>query len=85
MEDYFYKKDLWKSLEGKTKNQGSMTNDDWHVLDRKELGSIWLCLAPLMAFKYYKSEDGRKVDGNGSKIVWKALRFKQGISHEAFI
>ena len=24
MEDYLYQKDLWKLLEGKTKNQGSM-------------------------------------------------------------
>ena len=28
MEDYLYQKDLWKLLEGKPKNQGSMTNDD---------------------------------------------------------
>ena len=28
MEDYLYQKDLWKSLEGKTKNQGSMSNDE---------------------------------------------------------
>ena len=35
MQDYLYQKDLWKSLEGKTKNQGSMTNDDWDLLDRK--------------------------------------------------
>ena len=27
-----------------------MTNDEWDHLDRKELGSIQLCLAPLVAF-----------------------------------
>ena len=40
MEDYLYQKDLWKPLEGKTKNQGSMSNDEWDFLDIKELGSI---------------------------------------------
>ncbi len=40
IEDYLYHKDLWTSLEGKTKNQGSMTNDDWDLLDKKALGSI---------------------------------------------
>ena len=44
MEDYLYQKDLWKQLEGKIKNQGSMSNDEWDLLDRKELGRIWLCL-----------------------------------------
>ena len=29
MEDYLYQKDLLKPLEGKTKNQGSMSNDEW--------------------------------------------------------
>ena len=40
MEDYLYQKDLWKSLKGKTKNQGSMSNNEWDLLDRKALGSI---------------------------------------------
>ena len=40
MEDYLYQKDLWKPLEGKTKNQGSMSNEEWDLLDRKALGSI---------------------------------------------
>ena len=40
IEDYLYQKDLWKLLEGKTKNQGSMSNEEWDLLDRKELGSI---------------------------------------------
>ena len=28
MEDYLYQEDLWKPLEGKAKNQGSMSNDE---------------------------------------------------------
>ena len=49
MEDYLYQKDLWKLLEGKIKNQASMTNYDYDLLDRKALGSIRLCLAPSVA------------------------------------
>ena len=37
MEDYLYQKDLWKQLEGKTKNQGSMSNDEWDLLEKKAL------------------------------------------------
>ena len=40
MEDYLYQKDLWKPLEGKDKNQGSMSIEEWDLLDRKALGSI---------------------------------------------
>ena len=54
MEDYLYQKDLWKPLDGKSKNQGSMSNDDWDLLNRKVLGSIRLCLAPSMAFNIRK-------------------------------
>jgi hypothetical protein len=50
MEDYLYQKDLWKPLEGKAKNQGTMSEAEWDLLDRKALGSIRLCLAPSVAF-----------------------------------
>ena len=56
LEDYLYQKDLWKSLKGKTKNQGSMSNDEWDLLDRKELGSIRLCLAPTVEFNITKAK-----------------------------
>ena len=56
MEDYLYQKDLWKPLEGKAKNQGSMSNDECDLLDRKALGSIQLCLAPSMAFNITKEK-----------------------------
>ena len=55
MEDYFYQKDLWKPLEGKTKNHGSMSNAEWDILDRKALGSIQLCLEPTVAFNITKA------------------------------
>ena len=54
MEDYLYQKDLWKPLEGKTKKQGTMIDEDWEILDRKALGSIQLFLAPSMIFNIKK-------------------------------
>ena len=54
MEDYLYEKNLWKPLEGKNKNQGTMTNEEWEILDRKALGSIRLCLAPSITFNIIK-------------------------------
>ena len=56
MEDYLYQKDLRKPLECKAKNQGSMSNDEWDLLDRKALGSIQLCLAPSVAFNITKEK-----------------------------
>ena len=56
MEDYLYQEDLWKPLEGRTKKQGTMIDEDWEILDRKELGSIQLCLAPTVAFNITKAK-----------------------------
>ena len=56
MEDYLYQKDSWKLLEGKTKNQGSMTNEDWDILDRKALESIQLYLEPSVKFNITKTK-----------------------------
>ena len=56
MEDYLYQKDLWKSLEGKAKNQGTMSEAEWDLLDRKALGSIRLCLAPSVTFNITKAK-----------------------------
>ena len=54
VDDYLYQKDLWKLLEGKTKNRGTMKNEEWKILNRKELESILLCLAPLVTFNITK-------------------------------
>ena len=56
MEDYLYQKDLWKPLEGKAKNQGTMSEAEWDLLDRKALRRIRLCLAPLVAFNITKEK-----------------------------
>ena len=33
-----------------------MTNEDWEILDRKALGSIRLCFAPLVTFNITKAK-----------------------------
>ena len=45
MEYYLYQKDLYLPLSGKTKNPTIMTDAKWDILDRKELGTVRLCLA----------------------------------------
>ena len=54
MEDYPYQKDLWKMLEEKNKNQGTMTNEEWEILDKKALRSIRLYLVPSVTFNITK-------------------------------
>ena len=56
MEDYLYQKDLWKPLEGKTKRQGMIIEEDWEILDRKAQGSIRLCLALSVTFNISKAK-----------------------------
>ena len=33
-----------------------MMDEEWEILDRKELGTIWLCLAALVAFNISKEK-----------------------------
>ncbi len=54
MEDYLYQKDLYLPLGGKAKMPTGMTDEEWNLLDRKALGTIWLCLAASIAFKISK-------------------------------
>ena len=54
MEDYLYQKDLYLPLGGKASKLMSMIDEEWKILDRKALGTIWLCLAVLVAFNISK-------------------------------
>ena len=54
MEDYLYQKDLYLPLSGKTKKPTAMTDAEWEILDRKALGTLWLCLAVSVAFNILK-------------------------------
>ena len=56
MEDYLYQKDLYLLLGGKASKLTSMTYEEWEILDRKELGTIRLCLAVSVAFNISKEK-----------------------------
>ena len=34
--------------------EGIVSDEEWEILDRKELGSIWLCLVPSLKFNITK-------------------------------
>ena len=56
MEDYLYQKDLYLPLGGKAAKPAAMKDEEWNLLDRKALGTIWLCLAALVAFNISKEK-----------------------------
>ena len=56
MEDYLYQKDLYLPLGEKEKQPAAMKDEEWEVLDRKELGTIRLCLASSVAFNISKEK-----------------------------
>ena len=54
MEDYLYQKHLFLPLGGIEKKSIAMKDEEWEVLDRKELGMIRLILTSSMAFNISK-------------------------------
>ena len=54
MEDYLYQKDLFLPLSGVEKKLAAMKDEEWEILDRKALGTIWLSLAASMVFNISK-------------------------------
>ena len=54
IEDYLYQRDLYQPLSRKAKKPTSMTDTEWDIPDRKELGIIRLCLAALVEFHISK-------------------------------
>ena len=54
MEDYLYQKDLYLPLGGKEKQSAARKDEEWEVLDRKALGTIWMCMASSVAFNILK-------------------------------
>ena len=61
MEDYLYQKDLYLPLGEKAKQLVAMKDEEWEVLDRKELGTIWLFLASPVDFNISKEEKKQRV------------------------
>jgi AAA+ ATPase superfamily predicted ATPase len=56
MEDYLYQKDVYLPLGVKANKPTSMTYEEWEILDRKALGTIWLCPAASVAFNISKEK-----------------------------
>ena len=54
MDDYLYQKDLYLPLGGKPNKLASIKDEEWEILERKELGTIRLCLAESMDFNISK-------------------------------
>jgi len=54
MEDYLYQKDLYLPLGGKTKMPTGMRDEEWNLLDRKALKTVWFCLATSVTFNISK-------------------------------
>jgi hypothetical protein len=54
MEYYLYQKDLFLPLSGIENNSTAMKDEEWEVLDIKELGMIRLSLAASVAFNISK-------------------------------
>ena len=42
------------TIERKKKKPATMTDAEWNILDRKALGTVWLCLAVSIAFNISK-------------------------------
>ena len=54
MEDYLYERDLCLPLSGNTKKPMSMTDKEWDIHNRKELGTIQMCLVASVTFNISK-------------------------------
>ena len=50
---------LYLPLSGKTKKLTAMKDVEWEILDRKALGTVWLCLAASVAFNISKERQQR--------------------------
>jgi hypothetical protein len=61
MEDYLYKKDLFLPLGGIEKKSTAMKDEEWEVLDRKELGTIRMSLAASTDFNISKEKTTKEM------------------------
>jgi hypothetical protein len=56
MEDYLYQKDLFLPLGGVAKKSTAMKDEEWEILDRKDLGTIRLSLVASVDFNISKEK-----------------------------
>jgi hypothetical protein len=61
MGDYLYHKDLFLPLGGISKKSTTMKDEEWEVLDIKELGTTWLSLETLVAFNISKEKTTKEM------------------------
>ena len=54
MEYYLYQKDLFLPLRRVAKKSVAMKDEEWEILEKKALGTIWLILATSVAFNISK-------------------------------
>jgi hypothetical protein len=73
MEEYLYKKDLFLPLGGVAKKLMAMKDEEWEILDRKALGTIWLSLAALVAFNISKEKTTKALMNALDKLYEKPL------------
>ena len=68
------------SLGGKEKQLETMKDEEWEVLDRKALGTIWLFLDSLVAFNISKE---KTIEGVMSALI--KLYEKPSASNKVFL
>ena len=73
MEDYLYQKDLYLSLGEKAKQPATMKDEEWDGLDRKELGTIRLCMPSSVAFNISKENTTEGMMSAFARIYEKPL------------
>jgi hypothetical protein len=72
LEDYLYHKDLFLPLGGVEKKPTTMKNEEWEILDKKALGTIWMSLAASMAFNISKEKTTKDLMEKLSKLYEKS-------------
>ena len=73
MEDYLYQKHLFLPLSGVAKKLAAMKDEEWEILNRKDLGTIRLSLAASVAFNILKEKTTKGLMDALAKLYEKPL------------
>jgi hypothetical protein len=73
MEDYLYQKDLFLQLGRIAKKPIATKDEEWEILDKKALGTIWLSLTASMAFNISKEKRTKGLMDALAKLYEKPL------------
>jgi hypothetical protein len=80
MEYYLYQKDLFLPLGGIAKKSTNMKDEEWEVIDRKELGTIWMSMVVSVAFNISKENTTKELMDTLAKQYEKSL-----VSNKVFL